>query len=252
MTETATAARRYAEEQVKPLIARLQKHESAFLPQTVPTYSAIQLFQYLHKANPQYTYKDAMLDPTNPADRATDWESDLIAKFRSDPSLQSIHQERNSAIGKSVFFASPIIIANTACLECHSSPTHAPVAMIREYGPSNGFGWKLNEIVGVQIVSVPASLPTTMAHQALVKLFIYGALIAIASVLLLDWLLLITVIRPVAKLDHMADQISQGKLTEEIPARGRDEISTLALSFNRMQRSLARAIKLLEKDEPGT
>jgi DNA relaxase NicK len=52
MTETASAVRHYAEGQIKPLIARLQRHESTFLPQTVPTYSTIQVFQYLQKANP--------------------------------------------------------------------------------------------------------------------------------------------------------------------------------------------------------
>jgi protein-histidine pros-kinase len=58
-----------------------------------------------------------------------------------------------------------------------------------------------------------------------------------------------TVIRPVAKLSHMADEISQGKLdTEDLPVTGRDEISVLASSFNRMQRSLARAMKMLEGD----
>src|SRR5438270_343802 len=78
MTETASATRRYAEEQIKPLIARLQRREASFLPQIVPTYSAIQVSRYLHDANPQYSYKDAMLNPTNPADRATDWETDVI------------------------------------------------------------------------------------------------------------------------------------------------------------------------------
>jgi protein-histidine pros-kinase len=53
----------------------------------------------------------------------------------------------------------------------------------------------------------------------------------------------------VAKLSHMADEISQGKLdTEDLPVTGRDEISVLASSFNRMQRSLARAMRMLEGD----
>ncbi len=186
MTETETAVRRYASEQVKPLVARLQKHESTFLPQTVPTYSAIQVFQYLHKANPQYTYKDAMLNPTNPADRATDWETDVVNKFRSEPALPSIYQERDSGLGKSVFFARPIRITDPACLDCHSSPNRAPAAMIREYGPNNGFGWKLGPVIGAQIVSVPDSVPIQMAHAALKTLVAYLAGAALLLLLLLD------------------------------------------------------------------
>ena len=248
MTETASATRRYAEEQVKPLAARLQRHESSFLPQMVPTYSAIQVFQYLHKANPQYTYKDAMLNPTNPADRTTDWEADLVEKFRSDPTISSISQERDSAVGKSVFFSRPIRITDAACLDCHSSPSRAPAAMIRQYGPNNGFGWKLGEILGVQVVSVPESVPVRMAHDALKKLIAYLVGAAVLLLLILDTLLIVTVIRPVRRLSRMADEISQGRVAEEIPVRGRDEVSVLASSFNRMQRSLTRAMKMLEQD----
>jgi protein-histidine pros-kinase len=46
----------------------------------------------------------------------------------------------------------------------------------------------------------------------------------------------------------MADEISQGNLeTPELPVPGKDEISILAASFNRMRRSLVTAIKMLEE-----
>ena len=118
--------------------------------------------------------------------------------------------------------------------------------MIRQYGPDNGFGWKLNTVIGAQIVSVPESVPIRMAHKALKTLIAYLAGAAILMLLIFDWLLIVTVIRPVARLSRMADRISQGLVSEDVPAEGRDEISVLAASFNRMQRSLARAMKMLE------
>jgi protein-histidine pros-kinase len=250
IAETASAERQYAEQQVKPLITRLQKREATFLVQSVPTYSVIQVFDYLHKANPQYTYKDAMLNPTNPADRATGWEQDVINEFRSDANLHAISRERESSIGRSYFFARPIILSESekACLDCHSTPPRAPVSMVRQYGPDNGFGWKLDQILGAQIISVPASVPIQMAHTALKTLMIYLAGAAIAMLLILDWLLVVTVIRPVTRLSHAADEISQGRLSQDLPAKGRDEISVLANSFNRMQRSLERAMKMLEHE----
>ena len=251
MTQTASATRLYTAEQVKPLLVKLQRRDATFVPQSVPTYSAIQVFQYLHKANPQYTYKDAMLNPTNPADRAMDWEGDIINAFRTDPNLRFISRERNSSVGKAYFFARPITISDSeaACLECHSTPNRAPAAMIRQYGPNNGFGWKLNEVIGAQIVAVPASVPIQIAHNALKTLVIYLACTALVILVILDSLLALTVLRPVARLARMADDISQGKLGEELPAKGRDEISVLAQSFNRMQRSLARALKMLERGD---
>jgi protein-histidine pros-kinase len=46
----------------------------------------------------------------------------------------------------------------------------------------------------------------------------------------------------------MADEISLGKMdAPELAVRGNDEIAALASSFNRMRRSLERALKLLER-----
>ena len=59
-------------------------------------------------------------------------------------------------------------------------------------------------------------------------------------------LLLFAVVRPLRRLSTMADQISMGQLDiPELPAGGKDEISVLAGSFNRMRRSLDRALKML-------
>ncbi len=247
MMETTLATRSYTTQQIKPLLVKEQQHETEFLPQTVPAYAATQVFDYLHKRNVEYVYKEATLNPTNPVDRATDWQADVVNAFRNDPNQKYIYGERDSATGRSLFFARPIQITNIACLECHSTPDRAPVSMIRQYGRDNGFGWKPNEIIGAQIVSVPESVPLQIANRALKTLVIYLLAVAFVTLLILDAVLVITVIRPVAKLSHMADEISQGKLdVEDLPVKGRDEISVLASSFNRMQRSLARAMKMLE------
>jgi protein-histidine pros-kinase len=118
--------------------------------------------------------------------------------------------------------------------------------MIRRYGSNNGFGWQPGEIVGAQIVSVPMAVPVRMADQAFQTLALYLGAVFLASLILLDLVLLFTVVRPLRKLSTMADQISVGQMDmPELPARGRDEIAVLAGSFNRMRRSLDRAMKML-------
>lgn len=253
MMETTLATRAYTTDQIKPLLVGVQKKNSQFLPQTVPAFSAIQVFDYLHKRNPDYAYKEAMLNPTNPADRATDWEADIIERFRNDPSLKDFHGERNTPTGPSVFLSRPLRVSSPACLECHSTPDRAPVSMIRQYGANNGFGWHASEIVGAQVISVPESLPIAIANTALKTLLIYLVGVGIVTLIILDAVLVVTVIRPVSKLSRMAEEISQGKVDiEELPVKGRDEVSVLAAAFNRMQRSLSRAMKLLEaEDEPS-
>jgi len=246
MMQTTLATRDYTSRDVKPVINRLNHRQSEFFPETVPAFSATQVFNYLHTRNPDYAYKEATLNPTNPIDRATDWEADIIQRFRNEPNLKEFFRERDSITGKSLVFARPLV-ATAECMQCHSTPELAPAAMVRQYGRDNGFGWKVNEIIGAQVVTVPESLPLQIANTALRTLVIYLVIIAAVTLIILDAVLVVTVIRPVAKLSRMADQISQGKLdVEDLPVRGRDEISVLAASFNRMQRSLARAMKLLE------
>jgi len=249
MMLTASATRSYTSQQIQPLLDKLQKRDSVFLPQTVPNYAATQAFNFLHATNPAYSYKEATLNPTNLEDRAADWEEDIVNVFRNDEALKETTGERATATGKSLFFARPIRVTESSCLECHSTPNRAPASMIRQYGRTNGFGWKLNEVVGAQIVSVPESLPQQIAQRQLKSLIVYLAAIAVTALIVLDLVLVFTVIRRVATLAEVAEEMSEGKvMAEDIPVKGRDEISALTASFNRMQRSLAKALKLLDRD----
>jgi HAMP domain-containing protein len=250
MMLTSSAMRSYTSRQIQPLLDKLQRHDAAFLPQTVPAYAATQVFNYLHSSEPAYSYKEATLNPTDLEDRAADWEADVVNAFRNDNSLQELSRERDTPTGPSLFYARAIRVTESACLECHSTPKLAPVSMIRQYGSANGYGWKLNEVVGAQIVSVPESLPVEIANRQLKSLVVYMVALALAALIVLDAVLIVTVIRPVIKLSQAAEDISQGKMSvEDILVKGRDEISGLAASFNRMQRSLAKAMKMLENDD---
>ena len=246
MMETMRSTRNYTTVQIKPLLQGEQVREDKFLPQTVPAYAATESFNELRKRYPDYAYKEATLNPTNPRDRAADWEGDVINDFRNHSGEHELIGERNTPTGKSLFLAQPIK-ADGPCLDCHDTAERAPITMILRYGSSNGFGWRFGEIVGAQIVSVPFSLPASMAERAFRGIIIYLVAIFVVTLILLDVLLLFTIVRPVARLSGMADQISLGKLDgPELPVHGKDEISVLADSFNRMRRSLVSALKMLD------
>src|SRR5512136_3455086 len=88
MMQTALATRGYTNKQIKPLLAPRLAEE--FLPQSVPAYSATEIFNYLRENHPEYTYKEATLNPTNPRDRTVDWEADVVNAFRADAKLTEI------------------------------------------------------------------------------------------------------------------------------------------------------------------
>lgn len=247
MMETMLSARDYTTKQIQPLLVKQQEHQKSFLPQTVPAFAATENFLHLQASYPDYAYKEATLNPTNLRDRAVDWETDVINTFRNRPGeVKELVGERDTPTGRSLYLARPIR-ANPPCLECHSTPAAAPPALVRHYGPNNGFGWQQGEIIGAQIVSVPMSLPLKMADQAFQTFMIGLSAVFLASLIMLDVALLLTVIRPLRRVSAMADQISLGEMDmPELAVRGKDEIAVLAGSFNRMRRSLERAMKILE------
>ncbi len=70
------------------------------------------------------------------------------------------------------------------------------------------------------------------------------------TLLLLNLLLHYIVVKPIRRIAARASEISTGNLdVPEFEVRGRDEIASLATSFNRMRRSLASAMKLLDTDD---
>jgi protein-histidine pros-kinase len=245
MMQTALATRGYTNKQIKPLLAPRLADE--FLPQSVPAYSATEIFNNLRESNPEYTYKEATLNPTNPRDRTVDWEADIVNAFRSNEKLPEIIGERDTSLGRSLYLARPIKITDAGCLSCHTTPDVAPASVVRAYGTSGGYGWKLNEIIGAQIVSVPMTVPIGLANTAFKTLL--GSLIAVfASILVvLNVLLTAVVIRPIKRLSRMADQVSTGNLeVPEVTVKGSDEVAVLSGSFNRMRISLTKALKMLE------
>jgi protein-histidine pros-kinase len=244
--ESALATRAYTSTQVGPLLQTQMKYK--FLPQSVPAYSATEVFAGVRKSFPDYAYKEATLNPTNPRNRANDWEADIVNQFRNASDRPEVVGERDTPNGKSFFIARPIQIKQESCLYCHSTVDAAPKTLVERYGPANGFGWKLNEVIGAQIVSVPTEVPIARANAAF-KTFMASLTAVFAFIFVaLNLMLWYMVIRPVTRLSKFADEVSQGEKLDapDFPVTSRDEIGVLSQSFNRMKKSLVQAMKMLE------
>jgi len=88
MMDSAAAMRSYTAKEILPLISAGMKNE--FPPQSVPSYAATQNFLHFHEHHPDYAYKEATLNPTNPRDRAAEWEGDIIQRFRNDSQTEQV------------------------------------------------------------------------------------------------------------------------------------------------------------------
>src|SRR5262245_39165363 len=142
MMEAALSMRSYTVSNVRPkLIAK----EDEFLPESLPAFAAAEIMKKLRDKYADYVYKEAALNPTSPRNKATDWEADIINDFRNNPGRHpEVTGVRDTPTGKSLYLARPFQIRDPGCLACHTTPEMAPPAMVKMYGPANGFGWKLN------------------------------------------------------------------------------------------------------------
>ena len=245
MMEAALSMRGYTVGKVRPL---LPHDPDKFLPESVPAFAATEIMGLLRKKYPDYSYKEAALNPTNPRNRAVDWESDILNAFRSAAGGSEISGVRDTPTGRSLYLARPLQIRDEACLSCHTNPEMAPASMVRLYGASNGFGWKLNEVVAAQIVSVPMDLPIRNANRAFVTFMTSLTVVFAVLFVVLNVMLTLLIVQPITQLSQTAEMISRGRLdVPDFADRGRDEVSLLGQAFNRMRRSLEKAIALIDK-----
>jgi HAMP domain-containing protein len=245
MMASANSVRDYTSSELRPLLEQNPEHKKHFLAETVPAIGALSTFNKLRQNYPDYSYREATLNPTNPEHRATDWEADIIGHLRAHPEQKQVDGERDTPMGPALYLATPIHVTRD-CLECHSVPAAAPPSMIAVYGSSNGFGWKVNSIVGAQIVSVPMSVPLQRANDAYHRIVSYLIVTLLMTLAVLDVAVYFIVIRPLKLVSDAADRVSKGEMnTPPLEVKGNDEISAVTKSFNRMQLSLVKAFKML-------
>ncbi len=251
LIETMNSVRDYTNTQVKPELTDRLAVE--FLPESVPAYSAREVFERL-RSNQLYSeffYKEATLNPTNLRDKADRFESAIVERFRQDQDLQEVRGIRSTSSGNLFYIARPLPVSSQSCLECHSTPDVAPVTMIDRYGPTNGFGWELNEIVGAQVISVPAQQVFQRSRQAFVLIMgVVTAIFAVAIYLVNLWLRRY-VVRPLMHIAQAAEAISTGDMNAEFEQTSNDEVGSLAEAFRRMKMSLAIAMHRLQRYRVG-
>jgi HAMP domain-containing protein len=240
----AAAVRVYTVKEIEPLLA--EQSRIRFLPHTIPAFAAVTTQREFSRHFPNYTYREAALNPTNPADKATPEEAAVIERFRHNAALTTIIDTRDTPAGAVLSIAAPERIGSKDCLVCHSTPQAAPTSMLDIYGPKGGFGWKVNEVIGAQIVSVPLEVALQRANKMFFTFLGGVSAVFAVSLLLLNVLLNVMVIRPITEIARRATDVSTGGSGEDFEVRGSDEIASLAQSFNRMKRSLATAMKMLD------
>lgn len=247
---SALAMREYTATEAAPLLAELSRH--GFVTQTVPSYAAQRTLQILQRDYPSYSYREVALNPTNPEDLPADWEVGIIRTLRDMPEDASVAGEHDSDLGPVLYLAQPIRVTEAACLECHGSPSDAPQSMLAAYGATNGFGWKLDEIIGAQIVSVPMSKSYEQARASFYAIIITQIALFALAALVINVMARRLFTAPLALIVDHAERASLGKAgREDLPEFGTPELDKLKLSIRRLSISLSKAMTRLDQNDGG-
>jgi len=115
--------------------------------------------------------------------------------------------------------------------------------MLAKYGPNNGFGWHMGEIIGVQLLTVPVTQQFRSTLE-LVSILIGGlALIFAIAYFALTAAMEATVAAPLSRLAEAAEQASRStSALPGLPVVGAREIRTLSEAIQRLRISLVKAL----------
>ena len=258
LIESMNAVRIYTSKHVRPLLKKNLDASLAFIPETVPAFSARTVFENFREQLDfeTYLYKGAALNPTSPANLADDFESNLLNEMIMGTTSGEVNGYRTLDGERLFYIARPLVITSESCLECHGDPVDAPISLLNTYGDKGGFGWEVGQIVATQIIYVPAAEVFNAALQTFTLVMSVFIAIFALVILLINFLLKKYVIQPVDILSGLAQKISMDEnfsadlksaSLEAVTSRP-DELGKLAQVFRRMAADVyARTGKLKEK-----
>jgi methyl-accepting chemotaxis protein len=244
---TMNSLRKYNTDKVTPLLEK--QSEEKLLLESISAFAVREVFDTLTKSYKdkygEYRYKDAMINPTNLKDKATDEEIKIIEKLSQQDklALENIKQGFLKINGENKFYytARPIKITQSSCLSCHTSLEKSPKSLQilyeqGKYRANQGFGWELNKVIGAKIIYIPAEqvYKITNEHFILI-LVIFTTIFAVTIFLVTRWLKQY-VVQPLNRITKVAEAVSLGDMDAEFEKRSNDEIGHLADALTRMKK----------------
>lgn len=146
------------------------------------------------------------------------------------------------------YTARPLTVTDSSCLRCHGIPDQAPQSMINVYGSRNGFGWKVGETIGAQVVKVPMDKILELKQELLQKLMflIVAGLVALSAMIFIGLHHLL--VKPLSRFASIADAANQDPSSITFPRSAVvEELNRLQKSLERLRVSLLVAINLAHK-----
>ncbi len=245
MLAAMEGARKYTGEVLRPTVTK-ELPKKFIVEAMSATFVAKNIEKRIREKLPNYSFKEATLNPLNLEYMADDFEKEKIEGFRSGRLTKEWRGYKQTGAGSFYVVMRPVEI-KPDCLRCHGDPAFAPPEVTEKYGTTHGYGWKVGEILTVASVYVPADVPIQNARKALALFSLIYSGFFFVVIIVIDRLIIASIIKPIERFVEAANEISRGKFEREFAVKTNDEIKTLADAFTRMKVSLAKAMDIITK-----
>lgn len=148
------ATRNYVASILRPKISSLIASDEFVLEAMSTAYVSRQIMERFQKTFPAFRYKRAAIDSRGPLNEADAFERKILIRFRDDPHLKD-WQGLVTRNHERFFVRMVPIRTESACLRCHGNSDDAPAKLIGIYGQDRGFGRKVNDVAGMDVLSFP-------------------------------------------------------------------------------------------------
>jgi PAS domain-containing protein len=243
--------RKYVADKIRPIMYDFVGEQN-FIPEAMSTsFVARSIFEDVRTRFPDYVLKFSSDDPRNPANLAGPEELKIIRYFNSHPEVKT--WSGNIMIDDREYFAKfNARRMKKSCLHCHGEPEDAPRSLLDRYGAKAGFHRPVGEVIALDTVGIPVQSIQEKLWKEITGNFIFIGLgfILLYLALFVSVKLLVTnrlagITKHFARVSGADDDVQ----IEPIAETGhRDEISTLAVSFNTLARKLRRYYNSLEEE----
>ena len=178
-----------------------------------------------------FNFKFASDNPTNPLNKATPFESNILKKFNTSK-IKSYSQKINKEDAKYIFFALPSRKNTKTCLGCHGNPSDAPKQMIQQYGSKNGFYEKLNYIRAINVIYAKID-----ANDDMLKFFLLVELLMLLIFLSIFFIVRFFIVRLKQKDELITKQsrfAAMGEMIAMIAYQWRQPLTGMGMTTNNM------------------
>jgi methyl-accepting chemotaxis protein len=243
------AIREYVGESIRPEMAK-RIGEDEFIVEAMSTsYIARRVFEKVHEKFPEYVIKFSSDNPRNPKNLAGPEELKLLKYFRENPG-EARWSGKIQMNGSEYLAYTSAMRIEQRCLKCHGRPEDSPKSLIERYGDTGSFYREVGDVAGMDLIAIPMDkVNSELVREATANvLATFFWLVMLFGTILIAFRLIVSR-RLAAIAGHFqtaAEQAEDVPLTS-IQAKGQDEISILAQSFNALAARLRALYESLEQ-----